>query len=87
MMPRKFKMTAERWKEVHAMLRVPLWEGFMRAVYLCTTCGQIQAHDFIPYGIGRGAQRNPCLCACVSSNWIHNEARRVAEKPAKKRVA
>lgn len=35
--------------------------GYKRFYYRCT-CGQVQCHECIPYGLGHGIQWNPCLC-------------------------
>jgi len=37
-------------------------KGMERKYYRCSDCKQVQAHDFIPYGLGRGVQYNSCLC-------------------------
>lgn len=38
-------------------------EGMKRVYYRCSHCKQVQAHDFIPYGLGtQDVHYNACLC-------------------------
>ena len=40
-----------------------LEKGFKRKYYRCDGCKQVQAHDFVPYGLGtQYAHYNSCLC-------------------------
>ena len=44
-------------------------KGMERKYYRCSDCGQYQAHDFIPYGLGtQDIQYNPCLCQLTGHN-------------------
>jgi hypothetical protein len=68
---------------VKQLLRIPLPSGMMRTVYKCKSCGQIQSHEFVPYGLGRSAERNPCLCSLVSNSWTANQAIKLASRKAR----
>ena len=40
-----------------------LSQGMERKYYRCGGCRQVQAHDFVPYGLGtRDIHYNSCLC-------------------------
>lgn len=46
-----------------------LSKGMERKYYRCSKCKQVQAHDFIPYGLGtQDIQWNPCLCQLTGHN-------------------
>jgi hypothetical protein len=66
------KLTKKQKDHVKRLQGINLARGEARSIYICQDkkCRQIQAHDFIPYGIGRGVWRNPCHCNAVDSNWI-----------------
>ena len=49
---------------------MPRLAGMVRTIYRCGHCGQIQAHHYIPFGLGRGATFNACLCQ-LTSNQTH----------------
>jgi len=73
---RKPALTVEQQRLVRRLLRLPLTPGECRTVHICRDrgCNQIQAHDFVPYGLGRGVWRNMCLCNAVDRNWIFRAA-------------
>ena len=40
-----------------------LSKGMERKYYRCKHCKQVQAHDFVPYGLGtHDCQYNSCIC-------------------------
>ena len=43
-------------------------DGEVRVVNKCRTCGKLWAHQYIPYGIGRGIMWKPCLCHCTGND-------------------
>lgn len=44
-------------------------EGMKRKYYRCSHCKQVQAHDFVPYGLGTmDRQYNPCMCQLTGHN-------------------
>ena len=44
-------------------------KGMERKYYRCRGCGQVQAHDFVPYGLGtQDLQYNSCLCQITGHN-------------------
>jgi hypothetical protein len=63
-------------KQLISCLRhIPRASGEARIIYKCAHCGQIQMHDYIPYGSGFGKWFNMCHCNAVSGNggwWIQN---------------
>ena len=40
----------------------PLSVGEERSYRQCRTCGHIWVCDYIPYGLGKGRQYDPCIC-------------------------
>lgn len=67
------KLTKEQEDHVRRLQGINLVPGEARTIYICQEngCRQIQSHDYIPYGIGRGVWRNPCHCNAVDQNWIY----------------
>lgn len=63
--------TADQRETIKIMRRLPVVQGETRSIFLCPDCGVVQAHDFIPYSIGRGRWYNMCCCNAVSNEWIH----------------
>lgn len=68
-----------------------VYDGYERKYYRCKECKQVQAHDFIPYGLGRGVQWNPCYCqltghrshlleVVTAKEWREWEPKKVSKK-------
>jgi len=66
------RLTRKQQNILKRLRKISLPKGELREFYLCDEkgCGQIQSHDFIPYGLGRGRWYNVCHCNAVDSNWI-----------------
>lgn len=71
-------------RQIALQLSVPKTEGECRDVFICPLkgCLAVQAHDYIPFGIGRGVWRNMCHCNAVDANWIFR-AHKVESLPAR----
>jgi hypothetical protein len=67
-MNKNLKITEKDRKEADKLLRsISRIKGMKRVAYKCKDCGQIFAHHFIPFGIGRGGSFNQCLCQLTAN--------------------
>lgn len=71
MAKKDFKSKNEKMREAHKLLSsIPTVDGEKRCIYECQECGRLWGSRYIPYGFGRGAAFNKCICCCVNINAV-----------------